>query len=168
MSKQKFKKGDHVMIAKDLGSCMSHFTNDKEAIILYSYRQEYGGSNNKDYGIYIKGEGECAWYGEHQLTLIESKRGDLKKKWKAAAKNEAKLKSDLDWIFGHGQDVLKSAHHATIEVLASCLGCVNLWGSHGEGIDYYMNSMAALEIAKPFLEKGDKDGFLKMCKERAA
>ena len=162
---QKFKKGDHVMIAKDLGSSMSHFTNNTEAIVIYSYDDEYGGGNTKDYGIYIKGKGQAAWYREEQLTLIEKNRIDLLKKWESEADAESKLKSDLDWIFANGKHVLENTHGSSISALAECFGLTNLWGSHGEGFVYYQNAMQTLLMAKPYLEKNDKIGWLTFCKE---
>ena len=46
---QKFKKGDVVWVAKDLGSSMSHFANNCPAIVLYSYESEYGDGNSTVY-----------------------------------------------------------------------------------------------------------------------
>lgn len=161
---QKFNKGDLVKVAKDLGQCMSHFTNDCEAIVMYSYNDKYGGGNTKSYGIYIKGEGQTAWYEEPQLELIEAGRIDLLDKWEAEAKKEAEEKSDIDWIFENGEEVLTGAHGATVSALAKCLGCDNLWGSNGEGFVYYQNAMAVMAHAEPFLKTGDKQGYLNHCK----
>jgi len=165
MPKQKFKKGDLVHVAKDLGSCMSHFENDVDAVVIGSYKDKYGGSNTKSYTLHLKGQGEVSWYEEHQLTLIEHSRTDILKIWKAEEKAEEKKKSNLDWIFKNGISVLKSAHGSTVSALASCLGCSNLWGSHGEGFVYYQNARSVLAMAKPFLEKSDKVGWLEFSEE---
>ena len=45
MKKQKFSTGDHVKVAKDLGSTMRHFQNDCEAIIIGSYADRFGGDD---------------------------------------------------------------------------------------------------------------------------
>lgn len=77
-SKQKFPIGTRVYIAKDLGKFMSHFHGDVEAIILYSYAQEFGGDDVHDYAVYIlsgEGTGFCAWYHENQLTKIKGPYG---------------------------------------------------------------------------------------------
>jgi len=161
---QKFNKGDHVRVAKDLGESMSHFENDCEAIVMYTYAERYWGDNHKSYCIYIKGRGQVSWYYEHQLELIETGRLDLLEAWENEVKQEADMKSDLDWIFNNGKDVLEGAHGATVEALAKCFGLTNLWGSRGEGVTYYYNSLATLEMAKPYLEKGDKEGWLNHCK----
>lgn len=160
---QKFNKGDHVKVAEDLGQIMSHFQSDCEAIVIGSYADQYGGDNTTDYTIYIKGSGQVSWYREHQLDLIMAGRIDLLEQWEAEAKKETDMKSDLDWIFSHGKEVLEGAHGATISALAECFGLTNLWGSRGEGITYYSNVMATLQMAKPYLEAGDKDGWLKHC-----
>ncbi|KUJ56438.1 hypothetical protein [Chryseobacterium aquaticum] len=69
---QKFKRGNLVKIADDLGEGMSHFEKGKEAIILFSYKDLYGGNNDKSYEVVFPDTGTTsAWYKEHQLTLIE-------------------------------------------------------------------------------------------------
>jgi len=161
---QKFNKGDHVMVAKDLGKSMSHFTNDCEAIVMYTYAEKYWGDDHKSYCLHIKGRGKSSWYYEHQLELIEANRLDLLEEWEREAKEEADMKSDLDWIFAHGKEVLESAHGATVSALAKCFGLTDLWGGRGEGITYYSNAISTLTMAKPFLEAGDKEGWLNHCK----
>lgn len=71
---QKFQRYDLVHIIKDLGSSMSHFTSDVDAIVLYSSHQEHGGEQvgESKYALYIRGQGTTAWYYDWQLTLIES------------------------------------------------------------------------------------------------
>jgi len=79
---QKFFKGDLVQVG-EMPISMSHFTGNCQAIVLYTYAEQYGrsGSNpHKDYSLFIlkRGDrGEVAWYHEDQLTLIESDRFDL-------------------------------------------------------------------------------------------
>ena len=68
---QKFNKGDKVKVTDDLGPHMSHFQSGMEAIVIGSYKDQFGGSNTKSYTIHIQGQGEISWYYEHQLTLIE-------------------------------------------------------------------------------------------------
>ena len=157
---QKFHKGDLVHVAKDLGPSMFHFEADCDAIVVGSYDDQYGRGDTSSYTLYIKGSGTVSWYHENQLTLIESSRSDLLDKWKNEAADEKALKGDLDWIFSHGKEVLKSAHPASVEALAECAD-LNLWGPHGEGLTYYQNSLYTLRAAKPFLLAGDKKGWLK-------
>lgn len=70
---QKFKRGDLVRIAKDLGPSMSHFTADALAVVVGSYKDQYGGGREaeKSYTLHIQGRGPCSWYHEHQLTLVK-------------------------------------------------------------------------------------------------
>ena len=157
---QKFKKGDYVRVAKDLGPSMGHFPADCDAIVIGSYKDQYGGSDTKSYTLSLKGNGEYSWYKERQLTLIKRNRLDLLKQWEKEAKEENDLHYDLDWIFSNGETVLHGASEATIRALANCIGVSNLWGSHGEGFVYYQNAMTILSLAKPFLESDDKAGWL--------
>lgn len=161
---QKYNKGDHVQVAKDLGKFMDHFQNDCEAIVMYTYNEKFGGGNIDSYCIHIKGRGQVAWYYEHQLELIEVDRVDLLKQWETEEEKEADMKSNIDWIFSHGKEVLEETHGATIAALAKCFGLMNLWGSSGEGITYYSNARVTINMAKPFLESGDKEGWFRHCK----
>lgn len=168
---QKFQKGDLVQVAKDLGQSMSHFTADCRAIVIGSYADQYpqySKTNTKDYTLFLEGEGECSWYGENQLTLIESGRLDLLEEWEQEQEDENTKKGDLDWIFTNGAQVLKEGHGASVAALAKCFGLTNLWGSRGEGFVYYQNAMGTIELARPFLEAGDKEGWLKHCAELVA
>ena len=99
---QKFHKGDWVQVAKNLGSHMSHFTADCEAIVIGSYADQYGGENSKSYTLHLKGCGETSWYKEQQLTLMEGGRLDKLKHWEDEKEAECKQKGDLDWIFANG------------------------------------------------------------------
>ena len=175
---QKFHKGDWVRVSKDLGPDMGHFTADVEAIVIGSYADQYGDggfddeeeceSEEHEYTLWLKGEGETAWYEEDQLTLIESGRKDKLRQWKATAKAEVKQKSDLDWIFSNGAAVAEKPHGASIQALAECFGLTNLWGRNGEGITYYSNAMGTLELAMPYLKAGDKAGWLAHCESLRA
>jgi hypothetical protein len=78
-TKQKFFRGQRVHICKDLGKCMSHFTNDKDAIVMGSYSDLYGGNGRQNhiYSLLIKDKTHwfsCSWYEEWQLTLIDKDR----------------------------------------------------------------------------------------------
>ena len=163
MSEQKFQKGDLVQVAKDLGKSMSHFTSGCRAIVIGSYTDRYGGDDTKSYTIYTEGRGQSSWYYEHQLTLIESGRTDLLKEWEDVRDAEIELKSNLDWIFKNGKEVINSAHGCTCQALADCFDMGSLWGSRGEGYTYMQNSLIVLGLAKPFLESGDKTGWLRFC-----
>jgi hypothetical protein len=77
---QKFFQGDHVFIG-DVPPYMRHFQNNCEAIVLYTYAEQFGasGSNpHKQYGVYILPDGgESAWYEEDQFKFLASDKFDL-------------------------------------------------------------------------------------------
>lgn len=160
---QKFHKGDWVRVAKDLGPYMRHFTADCEAIVIGSYADQYGGDDRDCYTLHLKGRGECSWYFESQLTMIETWRMDKLQEWEEEEEAEDKQKGDLDWIFAHGPDVLTRTTGTSIQALASCLGITNLWGRNGEGMTYYANAILIRELAEPYLKAGDKAGWLVLC-----
>ncbi len=160
---QQFQKGDLVHVAKDLGQSMNHFANDIDAIVIGSYNDQYGGGDTRSYTLHLKGQGQCSWYDEHQLELIERNRDDLLAAWQAEKEAEDKQKADIDWIFEHGPEVMEGAHGASIETLGRDVGITNLWGSHGEGFVYYENALSILAAAGPFLLKHDKAGWRDFC-----
>jgi hypothetical protein len=163
--KQKYQKYDLVRVAKDLGKSMRHFTADCDAIVLGTYKQLCGGTDVNNYSLYIKDEGETSWYYESQLTLIKTNQPKILAMWKEADEARHKQSGDLDWIFSHGKEIIKNgAEGATIEALAQCLEVTNLWGMNGEGMNYYLNAITILQIAKPWLETNDKKGWLEFVK----
>jgi hypothetical protein len=159
VSEQKFHAGDWVRVADDLGSMYEYFTSGCDAIIVASYADRFGGDNDGSYTIDIEKRGEVSWYREEHLTLIEHGRDDLRLKWEAARDEQAARDADLDWIFSHGEDVIRSARGATVAALGKILGIDNLWGSRGEGMTYYMNAISILGVAEPYLRSGDRAGF---------
>jgi hypothetical protein len=165
MKVQKFHKGDLVHVAKDLGRSMRHFTADIDAIVIGSYDDQYGGGSTDNYTLFLKGHGRCSWYYEGQLELIEANRPDLLEQWEREKAEEIQLKGGRDWIFEHGPEILLSPHGASIETLGRDLGCEDLWGSHGEGFTYAINAAAVMSLASFFLEKKDKEGWLKFAEE---
>ena len=96
--------------------------------------------------------------------MIERCRGDLLNKWENDIEADRKQRSDLDWIFSHGREVIEQRYGASVQSLANCFGLTDLWGSHGEGYTYYITSLQTIEWASPFLLSGDKDGWLAVCK----
>ena len=78
-NKQKYPRGTRVFITKDLPSSMSHFPKGLEAIVQYTYYQQYGigGSDPyKNYSLILlndKGKpyNTSSWYKEDQLILLD-------------------------------------------------------------------------------------------------
>lgn len=160
---QKFHRGDLVRIAKDLGPSMSHFTADCDAIVVGSFADRFGGNDHESYTLHLNGRGESSWYQGSQLTMIEPGRVDKLKEWEDELEVARRQRSDIDWIFAHGEEVMKEGYGASIQALADCFGVTNLWGSHGEGIAYYRNATATVAMAEPYLRSGDKAGWLARC-----
>ena len=159
---QKCRHGDLVYIA-NLPESTRHFQSNVRAIVIYSYADTYGGTDRTSYAVYIEGSGESAWYDEDHMVLLERGRSDLLDEWRSSAMATSAMKGDIDWIFAHGQEVIASPHRASIQALARCLGCYDLWGPLGEGVTYYRNAIVCLAAARPYLISGDKDGWLKLC-----
>ena len=157
-----FKLYDLVHIKKKLSNEMSHFVCDEDAIVV-----EFSSGGNQ-YCLFIKGHGKTSWYSNSDLEFIKHDQIELLKKWKEELEEEHIQKGDIDWIFKNCKEVLKNPHGSTISTLAKYLGCTNLWGSHGEGFVYYQNAMTVLSIAKPFLEKEDKAGWIEFAKKFVA
>lgn len=163
---QKFNKYDHVKISETLHRGTSHFPRGREAVVLGSYSDLYGGGREdslNSYALFVKGMGYVAWYWEGQLELIAPNVPDKLNEFEIEVSNDRRQKQDLDWIFSNGLEVLRGKFGSSIEALASCLEKSNLWGSSGEGVTYYMNSLAILIEAEPFLKTGDKAGWLAHC-----
>ena len=161
----KLKIGDYVKIPIDYSTgftCeggkskpwISEYAG-KEAIVI-----EGGGSC----GMFIKGHGKVWWFDADSMEFIEHNRCDLLSQWEDVHNREIQQASDLDWIFANGERVLQGCQGATASSLGKCLGVDNMWGSHGEGFVFHQNAMMILNIAEPFLKKGDKKGWLEFCK----
>jgi hypothetical protein len=118
---QKFKKGDLVQVASDLGSWMEHFRSGCQAIILYSYAEKYGSGNVHDYCLLFESGGSSAWYCEHQLTYIDHKP-ELMEQWLKGGEQKRAQRSDIKWIHANWSTVKEKA--APVSMLA----CMNLIG----------------------------------------
>ncbi len=145
-----------VRIAKDLGFGMGHFESDQDAIVIYSYRDKYGGSNTKDYSILLCQSGETtAWYSEHQLSFIKHVGDDgIKAVTSDKEKREAQQTS-LEWIVKEWPSIHDNIPRSTMEHLMRLVGITNPWGPNGEGIEYGYNACLAFEILNPILMTGD-------------
>jgi len=156
-TKQKFYMGDHVKI---LEPNLEGGPTDEEAMV----REASSGQTGWRYALFVRYHGKSAWYDEEGLSLIGDGDGANLREWATEIRVHDDRVGDLDWIFQHGKEVLKEAEGATIATLAKCVKYPgDLWGSQGEGIAYWFNSMKVLKIAEPFLRTGDQKGFLAAC-----
>lgn len=155
--KQKFKRGDVVHIAADLGQSMSHFTNDKNAVILGSYADQFGGSNTKSYTvIFLDTGGECSWYHENQLTFIEHSGEELITKVKKEREKREVIEKDLNWIVSNWKKIrIEGVPGASMCRLMFLIGIINPWGNHGEGMDYANHARYTFKCLDTVLLTGD-------------
>jgi hypothetical protein len=156
MKPQKFKRGDVVHIAKNLGSMMNHFPNDQDAIIMGSYRDQYGGDDVDSWTVmFCDSGGESSWYETWQLTFLRhGGEVEIEKVKMLRARREASQR-DVNWIVSNWLNIRENPPGATMAELMKLVGITNPWGKHGEGITYYANMMRTRQLLDPVLSIGD-------------
>jgi len=128
---QKFKRGNLVHVDKELGSMMTHFENDKDAIIVGSYADQFGGNNTKSYTLIFLDDGcEVSWYEEHQLTLIDEGGEHLFEEAKATREKIRKQDTDINYILEHLD--LGRLSSESILMLFDVIGFKTLFHKSGE------------------------------------
>lgn len=74
MSKQQFKRGWRVKVSDKMPPIMSHFEKGFEAIIEYSFHQQYGYGAKNDYRLIQLKNGKpvnsISWYPASLLILV--------------------------------------------------------------------------------------------------
>lgn len=152
--KQKFKRGDLVRIAKDLGPAMSHFTADCNAIVIGSYKDQYGGGEqeNTSYTVFIEGQGETSWYDESQLTFIRH-APTLLKQWQKQSDRAHRQRTNLKWVLKNWDKVKESAHADTILYLFDVFSISTNFHQHGEYYILFSEWKAALPMIDKFFSK---------------
>lgn len=130
--KEKFRHGDVVQIADDLGPSMDHFTKSKRAIVIGSYRDQYGGNTTDQYTIFVEGQGKTSWYYEHQLTFIEH-NPKLLDTWEDQVEARRRDESDIKWIVEHW-DGTGSLSSTSILALFNLAGIDTSFNRNGEYI----------------------------------
>jgi len=155
MKKQKFKRGDVVHIAKDLGPSMAHFENDLEAVVMGSYRDQYGGDNAKDYTLMFCRDGnEVSWYGETQLTFLRHGGEAEIERIKFEREKRKSTERDINWIMANWLGIRENPSGATLAALMRLIGIENPWPS-GEGWELAENQMRTFALFDPILSTGD-------------
>ena len=159
MSEQQFQRGDVVGVADDLGSYMSHFPSGGEAIVMYSYRDRYGGrpDSPSDYSLMFMDGSEVAWYRESQLTFL--RRGGESEIQRIIAEREARTsqESDLRWIAANWPTIRTKVPGASAAELMRRVGITNPWGSEGEGMAWYANWEQTFAAVDPILSATPTD-----------
>lgn len=168
MKPQKFKRGDVVHIAKNLGPSMWHFENDCDAIIMASYRDLYGGDDINNWKVmFCDTGGECAWYYTNQLTFLRhGGEAEIEKVTFLREKREA-TEQDIDWILANWIHIRERTPGATIGKLMALVGITDPSGPSGEGFVWYANAMATRKLLDRVLSTGDRgklDEFLAQLK----
>lgn len=139
MNRQKFHHGDLVQIAADLGLSMEHFTKDCRAIVIGSYRDQYGGASDREpeYTLFVEGEGKTSWYYEHQLTLLSRDRNALLEEWKEQTEARSAQLADLAWIGAHWDEVKKAPTATSILALFHAVEMSSVFECNGEYFSLY-------------------------------
>jgi len=169
VSKQKFQRGDLVRVGA--GSSLAEHMGliGAEAIVIGSYRDQYGGDDTESYTLHFGPEkGEASWCDESDMTLVEPGALDLLRQWQDIEKELDETHRDLDWIFANGSRMIAEGMKfpgETLQTLFSMLGGGSLWGSNGEGINFYANSEITISHALPFLSRGDRAGWEAYCED---
>ncbi len=158
--KQKFKRGDVVRVADDLGPSMEHFGGKGQiAHIVGSYTDQFGGPehDHPEYTLLFEDGNETSWYYESQLTFQRHGDDNEMGAIRDARKAKNAVEGDIEWIAQHYADIKDEPPSASIHGLAALLGLSadDLWGTHGEGFDYYINSMSVWSMFQDVLSKGD-------------
>lgn len=146
MSKQKYKHGDLVRVADDLGSMMEHFEKGCNAIVIGSYADQFGGggANHQQYTIFIEGGGETSWYYEHQLNFIRH-APELLEAWKEQAEARSRDYADLAWIREHWLEQRERLSATSILRIFKWLGVRSSFERNGE---YYCLFMDWQRVAR--------------------
>lgn len=155
-----FVRGDLVRVYGERGLAIA-----EEAVVVYSYAERYGSGDPESYSLLFRGRGEVSWFPSSQLTLV---RNDLAllDQWRGEVDATAAQRSDLDWIFANGREVLRSGYRPSIQALADCLRLDDLWGPpRGKGVDLAANLVALGGLAWPYLLRGSKQRWLEFCED---
>lgn len=159
MSEQKFTRGNVVRVADDLGECMRHFRAGGEAVVIGSYRDQYGGADEhslKSYTLMFLDTGSrSSWYDEHQLTLVDVGGEHVIRRREAANIAEEVEQADLGWIVANWPRIRDNVPGYSICHLMKLVGITDPWGKHGEGYTYYMNARWTFEQLDDALSSGN-------------
>ena len=157
---QKYTRGDIIKLKPSSSWNRSH--PDAEIMILQSYKEQFGGTNTTSYTCLIRYHDEASWFREGEFELVEQSP-HLEAVWRKEIEEKRKIESSLEWVFDNAEVLSKRGYSQTVlETLGKVIGINDLWGSRGEGLTYYTNAHIILEVATPYLEKGDINGYRKL------
>ena len=167
MKKYRFRMHDHVRIRPECRWWYEDFAESPEQAdaVVVEKDEEF-----PQYGLFVRGNGECAWFEENDLELVGRNARKLLARWERELDERIGRESDLDWIFQQAKEHGPSWEipNASIVALHNCLSSGDMCGRCGEGLVWLLNAVATLNLAKPFLVSGDKVGWLEYAKRTRA
>ena len=156
MSDQKFKRCDVVHIKPDLPSYMSHFEKDKDAVILHSYAEKYGGADTNNYAVLLIDSGtDVAWYNSENLIFVRYENEEFVSEIKIRNSEWKKKHSDLNWIVENWRIFTDKLPTESGEELMRLIGITEPWGLHGEYVDFMSNWQYTQSVLGDVLDTGN-------------
>ena len=73
-------------------------------------------------------------------------------------------RTNLDWIFANGAQVIEDDYSTTTRTLATAMGCRELNYVNDDHDLVFSLSLCVMEACRPYLLAGDRQGFDDMCK----
>lgn len=107
VNEQKFKRGNRVKVADDYSNIIyisgdrelpKHESAGKEAFIIGSYADQFGGSDYSKYTLMFKDGSTCSWFPESELSLIDEGGEHLIEEAQKKFQEEEKLHRDIKYI----------------------------------------------------------------------
>lgn len=152
----KFKRGDVVRVADDLGPQMSHFRSGEDAVVMGSYRDQFGHGRGPDnYTVMFLDGAEHSWYPACTLAILRHEDEVFIEGIKAAAKELEAVQSQLPWIVENWPGIReKGVPGASMATLMKGVGITDPWGPQGEGFCYHQNAQLTMALLDDVLKTG--------------
>lgn len=155
MKPQRFKRGDVVHIAKDLGPAMKHFDNDQDAIILGSHQDQFGGDKVDIWTVMLCDSGaRSSWYHTNQLTFLRHGGEQEIQKVEALCSSRQNQERNIHWILANWSKIRLHTPDSTMEKLMELIGITNPYGFRGEELNYYFNAFCTYQMFDSVLSTG--------------
>lgn len=159
----KYKRGDFVSV--DLDNPESNYCS-KTAIVLSSYRDQFGHGSTDIYTIMFLRDGKlhcaCSWFHDERITPNGSTKTDEEIQGIYDEFNERqRLYSSIEWIVANWKDTPRLPM-SSMTYLMSRLGITKPYGNHGEFIDFFNNWDACYNVLDSIMSVGNVDEINKM------
>ena len=131
-----------------------------DGIVIGSYTDLFGGRVSDDcepdYEIFFKGRGRMAWTSEHRMTLVAADQAALLQQWEAELEARQDMESELPWIVANWQRFKTDGFPGpSLAALGKLIGIDNMWGSRGEGLQWYANAREIMDAFDKVMETQD-------------